>query len=103
MSWFFVSQLLAFCASIFLVVGVYHQAWKLWRTKSVDDFTPTIVIALFLNEFFWLNYGIQLKEWPIVVIPTTSIPAATAIVVGYFKFRTKGNHGNRTTSENSRP
>jgi uncharacterized protein with PQ loop repeat len=81
------SQILVMATTSLIVVALYVQAFKLWSTKSVDDFHPAIVIALPLNELAWLNYGIRLLEWPIIAIPIISIPAAGMIAIGYFKFR----------------
>lgn len=100
MDWFSTSQILVFVSTFLIVIGLYLQAWKLWNTKSVDDFAPLMVVSLLVNEIVWLNYGIQLKEWPIIAISILSIPAASLIAVGYFKFRTKGKNGNRTTPKN---
>lgn len=103
MSWFSISQILVFVTTFLTVIGLYMQALKLWQTKSVDDFDQVMVVALLANEIVWLNYGIQLKEWPIIAIPILSIPAACLIVVGYFKFRTRRKNEDRKTFGNSQP
>lgn len=92
------TQVLVFMTTSLIVIGLYLQAVKLWKTRSVDDFHPVMVVAILVNESVWLIYGLQLREWPIIVIPILSIPAAIAISVGYFRFRRNNGNGNRENS-----
>ncbi len=84
-----ISRLLVTVASIVVTFGFYHQAIKIWRTRSVDDFTATVVLALFINELTWLNYGCSIMEWPIIVVTCSNLPAATMVAVGYYRYRSK--------------
>jgi len=86
-----VSQWIVTGASLLITIGLYDQALKIWRTKSAKDFTTSIVIAIVVNEIAWLNYGLALREWPIVLIPLLNIPAAIIAAVGYFRFRGGSN------------
>jgi MtN3 and saliva related transmembrane protein len=82
-----VSRIITVLASIFISFGLYTQAIKIWRTKSAKDFTLIIVLALIFNEAAWLNYGLALWEWPIILLGSVNIPAAIAAGIGYFKYR----------------
>lgn len=87
------SRLVTLLASIFITIGLYHQAIKIWKTRSAKDFTATIIVALILNEVAWLNYGFALWEWPIIIIGCLNIPGAIIAGLGFIKYR-KGNTGN---------
>jgi len=81
------SRILTFVGSISLTIGAYSQAYKIWRTKSVKDFTPVLIFALVLVELVWLNYGIVLKEWPIIALEAINIPGIFATAILYIKYR----------------
>ena len=87
MNYLEISRIVALIASVFITIGLYHQAFKIWKTKSAKDFTWTIIIALLLNELAWLNYGFALVEWPIIVIAFANVPAAIIASIGYLKYR----------------
>jgi len=84
-----ISRFIVLLVSIGITAGLYHQAYKILTTREVDDFTVTIVVAILLNELGWLNYGVALVEWPIVLVSAVNLPAAVAIALGYFKYRRK--------------
>lgn len=80
-----VSRMLTFVVSLLVTYSLYDQAWKIWCTKSVKDFTASIIVALVANELVWLNYGCSISEWPIITIGLINVPAAVWIVVGYIR------------------
>jgi MtN3 and saliva related transmembrane protein len=69
------------------MLGLWSQAIKIWQTKSAKDFTYLLVFALIFNEFAWLNYGLSLREWPIIFIGFSNIPAVVIIFIGFLKYR----------------
>ena len=85
------SRILATVASMVITVGLYSQATKIWRTKSARDFSALLVAALLLDEIAWLNYGLAIYEWPIILIAALNIPAVILAVVGYLKYRKCSN------------
>jgi uncharacterized protein with PQ loop repeat len=98
MSYQDVSAALALTASIAIILGLYAQAVKIWRTKSARDFTAMIVIAILVNECAWLNYGYSIQKWPIILVSILDLPAAIAITIGYYRYRygaTKERAGER--------
>ncbi len=82
-----ISRIFTVIASVAVTVGVYVQAYKIWRTKSAKDFTWVIIIALILNEIAWLNYGLALSEWPIILISSVNIPGIIFTFIGFVKYR----------------
>lgn len=87
MNWLAVSRPLTVVGSIIITLGLYHQAGKIWSTRSVDDFSTILVISLIVNEAVWLNYGMALSEWPIILISGANIPAVALIAVGHLNYR----------------
>lgn len=82
-----VSRVITLLASISITLGLWAQAIKIFKTKSAKDFTWVIIFALLFNEVGWMNYGIALSEWPIIVIGAANLPAAILALVGYIKYR----------------
>lgn len=87
MTWLEFSRILASIGSSTIVVGLYLQAIKMHRTKSVDDFSTILVLSLVINELAWFNYGLALSEWPILLIAGLNIPAVFSMLLGYFMYR----------------
>jgi len=84
-----ISRWIVFGASLLITVGLYHQAYKVWKTRSVRDFASTVIVAILINELAWLNYGIMLAEWPIILVTSLNLFPAVAVCVAYFRFRGK--------------
>jgi uncharacterized protein with PQ loop repeat len=82
-----VSRLAVTAASCLITVGLYQQAHKIWSTKGVRDIAAIVVVAVLLNELAWLNYGIMLAEWPIVLVTSLNLLPAIVICAGYIRFR----------------
>ena len=74
-------------ASLLIAFGLYHQAFKTWKTRSVRDFAGSKVAALLVNELAWLNYGLMLGEWPIIFVTSLNLIPAIAVVVAYCRFK----------------
>lgn len=96
MDYAFFSRIITVVASIAITIGLYHQGIKIWRTKSVTDFSWIIVVALLFNDLAWLNYGLSINEWPIIVVSIANLPATVMVGVGYQKFR-GGTNENRNS------
>lgn len=75
--------------SVGLIFGLYHQAYKIFTTKSAKDLSVLMLIALVINETVWLNYGISLKEWPIILIDCCNFPGLILLIIGYAKYGRK--------------
>lgn len=86
MSYIEISRFFTIVASAIITFGLYDQVIKIWRTKSAEDFTFLLLIALFINEIAWLNYGFALNEWPIILLGSINIPAIILAIIGYVKY-----------------
>ena len=81
-----ISRIVAFLTSIVLVFGLYAQVRKIFKTRSAKDFTMLLLVALLLDEAAWLNYGLSIKEWPIICLAGFSVPAVILAFIGYLKY-----------------
>jgi MtN3 and saliva related transmembrane protein len=75
MTYIALSRMIAAVSGIVLTYGLYAQVWKIFNTKSAQDFTLSIILAILFNEIAWLNYGITTTEWPIILITSLNLPA----------------------------
>lgn len=81
------SRILTIIASMTITFGVYSQAYKMWRTKSVKDFSGALIFAIVFTEFVWLNYGLAIKEWPIIVLEIMNIPGVIITSILFLKYK----------------
>lgn len=80
-------RILTVVASCVMAIGVYLQAWKIWKTKSAKDFSWTIIFAIVFNEVAWLLYGLALHEWPIILVSIINFPGILGTTSGFLKYR----------------
>ena len=85
------SRYIVTVASIFLILGLYHQVYKMFKTKSSDDFSLLMILSLIFCQVTWINYGAVLDEWPILILSSLEFPAGVMALVGCLKFRSKKN------------
>ena len=87
-----ISRILTIIGSIGVVFGLYHQVYKIFKTKSAKDISVLMICSLILSESVWLNYGISLTEWPIITISCVNFPGLILLAIGYAKYgRIKNN------------
>ena len=86
-----ISRLITALASMVMTIGLYLQVIKIWRSKSAKDFSPGLLFALILNEAAWLNYGVALSEWPIILIGILNMPAVIMAIIGYRRWGTRSS------------
>jgi len=82
-----IARLLVTLTSFLLTYGLWAQVVKTWKTRSAKDFAAPTVISWLLAEIAWLNYGIAIREYPMILLGISNLPAAILAVIGYFKFR----------------
>lgn len=82
-----ISRMVTFVASLTITFGVYAQVWKIWKTKSAKDFSTVLIFGIVITELAWLNYGIVIREWPIIALESINIPGVVIMAVLFFKYR----------------
>ncbi len=84
-----ISRLLASGSALIVTIGSYDQVWRIWKNRTVENISPALIWLSFVNELTWLNYGIALREWPMILIGVINFPACVGAVWGYLAFRRK--------------
>ena len=80
MSWIeLVGHLGAFMSSVTFIPQVY----KVWKTKSVNDLSLTMMLIVFTSTIVWLVYAIALMLWPVIL--ANSIICFLSLLLIYFK------------------
>lgn len=74
-------------AGIMITIGLYAQAIKVLRLKSASDVSLILLIALVYSELACFVYGLWIREWPLILLVSTSIPADVMLVYGYCRYR----------------
>ncbi len=80
------SRLSTVLTSFLLAFGLYRQVWKIYKTRSAKDFALSLITALLISEISWLNYGVAIDEWPIILIASLNLPAILLSGWGYFLY-----------------
>ena len=81
MSWIeFVGHFGAFLSSVTFIPQVY----KVWKTKSVNDLSLTMLLIVFTSTIVWLVYAIALMLWPVILANGIICLLSTLLI--YFKF-----------------
>lgn len=69
----------AFLSSVTFIPQVY----RVYKTKSVNDLSMTMMIIVFTSTMIWLVYGIALMLWPVIL--ANSVIALLSLMLIYFK------------------
>ena len=70
----------AFLSSITFIPQVY----KVWKTRSVNDLSLTMMFIVLTSTLIWLVYAIALMLWPVIIANT--IIGFLSLLLIYFKF-----------------
>ena len=70
----------AFLTSVTFIPQVY----KVWKTKSVNDLSLTMLFIVFTSTIVWLIYAVALMLWPVIV--ANGIVSSLSVLLIYFKF-----------------
>ena len=73
----------AFLSSVTFIPQVY----RVWKTKSANDLSMTMMIIVFTSTLIWLVYGVSLMLWPVILANT--VIAVLSLMLIYFKITFK--------------
>ena len=84
MSWIeFVGHVGAFLSSVTFIPQVY----KVWKTRSANDLSLTMLLIVFTSTVIWLVYAFALMLWPVIL--ANCIVGFLSIMLLYFKMTFK--------------
>jgi MtN3 and saliva related transmembrane protein len=73
----------AFLSSVTFIPQVY----RVWKTKSANDLSMTMMVIVFSSTVIWLVYGVALMLWPVIL--ANSVIAVLSLMLIYFKLTFK--------------
>lgn len=82
-----VYEIIGLIAAVLTTSAFVPQAYKTWTTKSADNLSLTMYIAMFIGIVLWLIYGIHLHS--LAMILANSITAILTLIIIIFKLRYK--------------
>lgn len=84
MNWIeFVGHFGAFLSSVTFIPQVY----RVWKTRSANDLSMTMLVIIFSSTIVWLVYGVALMLMPVIVANT--IICVLSLMLIYFKITFK--------------
>ena len=75
-----------FAAGFFTTVSFIPQITKIWKSKSAEDVSKKMFLAVAFGVTLWLAYGIILTQWPIILWNSISLVLALTILFLKYKF-----------------
>jgi MtN3 and saliva related transmembrane protein len=82
-------EIVGYAAAALTMFGFVPQLVKMLRTKSVDDVSLFMMVQMGLGVFFWMVYGMHLKNSPLIVANVVSLATLTLGLVVYFRYTTR--------------
>ena len=74
------AMLIGLAAGFLTTISFVPQIRKIWKTKSADDVSRKMFLAVAAGVALWLVYGILLEQWPIIIWNAVSLVLAGAIL-----------------------
>jgi uncharacterized protein with PQ loop repeat len=81
------SRVIQLLSNVALTFGLFAQCGHLFRTKTVKGITPLLVVSLAVTQLVRLNYGVAIKEWPIIAAGVINVVPVALIAIGYWRYR----------------
>jgi MtN3 and saliva related transmembrane protein len=78
-------EVLGFLAATLTTGAFAPQVWKSWRTRSVRDLSPLMILAMGVGNLAWLAYGALTGSMPLVV--ANIITFSMIVTLGAMKLR----------------
>lgn len=85
MNWEIVGAL----AAALTTFGFVPQMVKIYRTRSVEDVSLTMLVQYCIGLFLWMVYGIYLKNDILIISNLVSFSTLALTVGMYLKYRKK--------------
>ena len=67
-------------AGFLTTISFVPQLAKIWKTKSAEDVSRRMFVAVSVGMALWLVYGISLHQLPMIIWNTISLVLALAIL-----------------------
>lgn len=77
---------LATVVGVFLGLASFPQAMKIFQRKSAKDISVTMYLITEFGSFVWILYGIEIKNYPIVIPNILGFIMTSVILVGWYLY-----------------
>jgi len=74
-------------AAVLTMFGFVPQILKILRTRSVQDVSLVMLLQFSLGIFFWLLYGLYIRDNILIVANAVSFVTLVIADALYFKYR----------------
>ena len=75
--------------------GFVPQILKMWRTKSVRDVSPIMIVQFIAGVLLWTVYGVHLRDPVVMAANLVSLATLIVVLLIYFRFFKRDNTENR--------
>ena len=75
--------------------GFVPQILKMWRTKSVRDVSPIMIVQFIAGVLLWTVYGVHLRDPVVMAANLVSLATLIVVLLLYFRFFKRDNTENR--------
>lgn len=65
------------------------QAYKIFKSKSAKDISLASFLIIEFGSLVWVLYGLEIKNYPIVIPNILGLVSTTFVLIGYFLYRRK--------------
>lgn len=74
---------------VFLGLANVPQAYKIFQSKSAKDISLVSFLIVEFGSLVWVLYGLEIKNYPIVIPNILGFIATTLVLIGYFLYSGK--------------
>ena len=72
--------------------GFVPQIVKMWRTKSVRDVSPIMIVQFIAGVLLWTVYGVHLRDPVVMAANLVSLTILIAALLLYFRLFKREQH-----------
>jgi MtN3 and saliva related transmembrane protein len=72
--------------------GFVPQIVKMWRTKSVRDVSPIMIVQFIAGVLLWTVYGVHLRDPVVMAANLASLTILIAALLLYFRLFKREQH-----------
>lgn len=80
-------EIIGLVAGVITTGAFVPQVYKTWKTKTANDISLVMYLAMFVGIVLWLIYGIHLKSYPMII--ANSVTATLTLIMLVFKIKYK--------------
>ena len=82
-------QIVGLIASAMIILSFLPQIYRGFRTKKLDDLSYYFVVFLGIGQFFWLLYGLHLKDLPIIITNIAGVSCNLTLITMKYLYSKK--------------